>query len=647
MKKRTVFTLLAASTILLSSCDVAVANIKNPSDPFANINGSDIKVDSNTLQNIYDIVKEDGNFKSDIKTLLNVEIAKNYLGNFTMDKDGNIKLEGWDYALDSDGKTISVTDDDKLTFVKQHKAYWNWKDAGIKVTYEDIDDIKKENLEEYNNRINELKTIVKKQVVVTMFNNINSDSYKYNNRFYEVLYIKGLVDNLNTIYKIDGTPFTLSEIYVAYDELEDLDYEVTTTESNDGEFSQGISIDNRFEPNKDIENIISGDTPLLHIEHYYEFINMTIMPTIMTNLLTEQYILENQYAAIGRTQQRLIEFIKIEDNTQKNAYNLLRNYGSSYLSSMSKDDSLNLDIVAKAWMGIPSDLNNEDNAKSKEIAQKTFGNITGEWQNKQVLIPKKDGTPLEALEKDDADYENNFTLVDGKKVYAPTYIDGHAYDYYKYYKNSEFGDLIRDYSTLTTNPDTNNIANYESFTNMNGKIYTPEKGLEIKTEKIRVQDYTTYGWGTKTDYSSLPSDVQDQLFSYGLVSEFDQLETTTEKADGRYLKTFTPGGITFLKKKTYDLFDPYDSIIWESDGNYYLIAVYDYISPSKTTSDGESTQEEMKVIENYAREVGYKIASGTTYTSDALEYYVENADLVYFDQEVYNYFEEQFPDLFK
>ena len=630
MKKRNIVNslALAASLVLIASCDVAHAPISNGTDKGYSYTGYTAAVDKDTLQDLYDIVREDSSFSSEIASMLNYEIAKNYVGNYTINSNGEIELEGWDYVLDEYGtRQTNVTNEQKIAFIQNHQMYWNWVDAGIRITYEDAEDVTASQLSTYEGRINSYKELIKKEIVITMFDNINSSAYKYNSAFYEILYVQSLMDSLNVIYSVDGTTtLKLADIYSQVEALEEIDYEVGDNHvSANGEFTQGVFIDSSYDPNKDTSNIIDGNEPLLHLEHYTQYINSTIVPGIINNLLTEQYILRNQYAAIGRTQQRKIEYIQIANNEDNDAYSLLRSYARNSIdgSTVVTEDNLDFSPAATAWMGIPEDLDQADNADAKAIAGETFGNVSTEWQNSQVVLTD----------------ENRNSV---------TYIDGTPNNGYTYYDGSVYGDLIGDYSTLTTNPNTNNETNYDTFTNINSKIYSPKEGLQIKTNEIRVEDYTRYGWGTSSDYSDLPSAVTDRLFSASIINELNNAQTAGQSSaiDWNYLKSFAAGGVTFLKKSSYNLWDPYDSIIWNSDNTYYIVAIYDYITPSKLTSDDSTTASDFLEIEQYAIDVGYEIASGSTFTSSAIEYFIEESALTYFDQDVFDYFVSTYPGLF-
>lgn len=620
LNKKLLISFVGLSSILLTSCTTAVATLSNGDEPFAN---TKIEVEGNELSEIYKIIREDSSYNSDLKTLLNYEIAKNYLGTYSINASGEIELEEWDNA----------TNVEKVEFVKTHKAYWNWENASIVVQFEDINSISEANLAKYEERVASFKSLIKQQIIEKMFSNINSTSYKVNNKFFEALYAKSLIDNLNTIYKLDGSAFTIQEIYDEAELLEDAKYLVTTPISSSNEFTQGVIINNTYDVERDADVIINGNKEanipqLIHIEHYIDYINLNTLPSIMTTLLTEQYILENQYSSIGRTQQRKIEYVSISDNDQKSAYSLMKSYAANYLSKEDlTPETLDLDIVVNAWKGIPSDLTEIE----KTIAVETFGDLSTDWQNTTVLLPRR------------SSYSTDDEYKEALSKYS--YIDGTPTDGYSYYKYSEYGNLIADYSTLTTNPKTNNETNYTKFTSINDDYVSPEEGLEILTDEIRAEDNITYGWGTKTDYSSLPSAIKDKLYSYGILSEISSSKDKDSAFDWQYLKSYN-GKVSFLKKDNSLINDDYDSIIWSDSNTYYIVIVYDYVSPSQLTTTANSTEEDLDEIESYARDVGYQVASGSTYTNDALEYYIEHSDIAFFDQDVYDYFVTQFPDIF-
>ena len=44
--------------------------------------------------------------------------------------------------------------------------------------------------------------------------------------------------------------------------------------------------------------------------------------------------------------------------------------------------------------------------------------------------------------------------------------------------------------------------------------------------------------------------------------------------------------------------------------------------------------------------MGYTLASGSTYTSNAVTYFLKKSNINYYDQSVYDYFKSTYPSLF-
>ena len=266
------------------------------------------------------------------------------------------------------------------------------------------------------------------------------------------------------------------------------------------------------------------------------------MPTIQNTLLVEQYMIENQYPTIGITQQRKIEYIEISDNDDKKAKSLLTNFVLDYAKNVEANQTLDFSVASRAWKGILNNAEYTLGTHEKNIAEKTFGVSTNENPNVNITA-------------------------------SGTYVEGEAKNAYSYYKGSKYASLIKDYSKLTTNPLTNDSSLYSSFTTINSRSYSPKEGLKIKTDSLAAENYVTQKWGTKSDFSGLPSDITSKLFSFGIIREIADSKTSTTPIDRQYLKQFKAGGVSFLKKDTYTTTNEADSIIWEDSGKFYIVAV--------------------------------------------------------------------------
>ncbi len=602
MKKGKIALLALSSALLLSGCGKVSAELSNPDDPIVvKDDGTTVEVDNNTIKYIFDQIKNGDNYTTSVRDILTEAIAKAYVGDYRVDDNGQVYIEGLDLENDQ-----SVFD-----FVSNHKFYWNWVSTGSRVEYEE--EVSMSNVEEYRERIASYINLVQKEIVKSLYDEAVVAAYMKNNKFYEVLYAKSIYEQMFTVYNENGTSVQPEILY----ETPDFKNESNRETFENAGFTFGTLVTRDYDPESDYQAIISGDTQLLHLYHYVDYINVQIMPDIISNLLTQSYIYERQYQSIGRTQARKVNFVRIQDNDKNNAEELVRLFIEEYVSQQNEKE-IDYTALIEAWNGDYNELNSENSSldnETKELASSLAEDVFG--------------TPSNVIESEFA-----------------SYIDGKTGDDYLYYDGSLYGDLINDYSYLTNNPNTNDSTLYEEFTSLDGVSYSPEEGLAERTKALKIDDYVTNEWGTSSDFNLGDTNIVTQLFSYGLATEF---ETATDPdtpyiVDGYYLKQFVKGGPTFLKKRTYT--NEFDSVLWSYEDSYYVIEVVDQVSLDTLALSADATSEERSAIENYAREIGYTVASDGTYTQNALLYYLEQSNINYYDQDVYDYFESEFPDLF-
>ena len=90
-----------------------------------------------------------------------------------------------------------------------------------------------------------------------------------------------------------------------------------------------------------------------------------------------------------------------------------------------------------------------------------------------------------------------------------------------------------------------------------------------------------------------------------------------------------------------------ESILWKDGDNYYIVEIEDIVTPSLVSFAETGLTNDQKVErENKARTIGYTLASGDTYRTNAITYYLEQCNINYHDQDVYDYFNTTYPDLF-
>ncbi len=357
------------------------------------------------------------------------------------------------------------------------------------------------------------------------------------------------------------------------------------------------------------------------------------MPTIMKNLLVEQYILEESYNSIGGTNSRKVNYISIANNADKDGDKFFKNFVTTYFTGNSKEDlelstTDKFSVATNAWKGIPSEIN----GKVESLATSVFGEATNE-------------NPSAGL---DGHRDSNESTKP-----EDTYIQKYKTKQLDYYKNTPYADLIEEYSTITNDISTNNSTNYDKFTTIDSNSYEPIVGLSIQEDALKVTDYTTYGWQT-SESSALPDDIKNVLFSYGFINEWNAAtETADDKAFlGTYLYEVGTTGKYLLKTAKYN--DSVDSVLWQNGGNYYVVEIEDIITAGSTQiygTDSEATlqqsQAEKFEIEEKSRDIAYTLASGTTFTTNAMIFYLEQCNINYHDQDVYDYFATTYPRLFE
>lgn len=628
MKKKALLLTLATSTLLLSSCGKISAEFPNENDPLTN---STIELDHNTLKVIYDSIKNSDSYESDVSSILTAAIAKEVIGDFSLvaDETNGYRIVLIGYDVKEDGS--ATTDAEKTAFIESHPAYNNWEVSGYRLTLSE----EAPTTEQFNARLGSIRNIIESQIITSIWNEANASDYKRNNRFYEVLFARHVYEQLYTVdipaSELTGT--TLEEVLYKnptytnhYNEGNGEFYGFNDTVEDFHGLTNGVLIDGTYDTTtKDGREKIKE---VLHINYYLDYINNTILPGIIENLLVEQYIFEQQYTAIGNTQSRKVNYISITDNSEKDANAFLSSFIKDYIISTNetnKDLSIDekFDIASTAWKGIDFEI--AQNASAKDMADDRFG-------------PSTTKNPSNGL--DGHNGANSY------ESYYATYDSAEANEkYFKYYENTEFADLVEQYSTLTNDPDTNNATNYATFTTIDSHNYDPVVGFTIKTDELIVKDFTTSGWQTR-DASSLPDAIKNKLYSFSFVNEWNSTLETNDPFKGTYIYQDPVTQKSYLRKDSFSTTE--DSLLWNDGDNYYIVEIEDIVTPSlvSITNDSEQSQDEKVKRENKARTIGYSLASSDTYTTNAITYYLEQCNINYHDQDVYDYFNTTYPDLF-
>ena len=593
-KKLVVLALSAIGLLGLGACSEVIAKPTNYSDPLITVEGYENKIYNNELSVVYDKIRE-GSIGDDVLNELLYSYAITTFGYYDefvspAPAEGTITLKAA-YL------NIIANDADKSTakaFIDAHKAYWTLDEDGNRVTDQDGEFA----------RVQAKWETIEDRIAESLYTAISGSTYIERNIFSEKAYLRGLVAGLEDVQDPEDKEKAYFEGI--------LDPEVEARDVFIKEVEEGV------------------EKGFLHREYYqsesHHYVEKKIIPTIFRQLLNEQYLLDETYNTLGRSYARKVNIIKIADNT---------NYPKA-------SDYLMKQLVKQ--------INEEPNATTiKDSTNKanldTFKLYASLYVGSNLTDEQKDliaNTDLKDVFKNDT---------------HPTYYTG-----------TEYGDLMDQYNKVYQegNPATFDTSAESTFTD-SGK-YTKETGLELKTRELELKDYTTEGWFIKNGgLTDLPDSIRNRLFNIGVANGVK--ETTEEQAEAeRWIrendawKYVVPAeespyvarinGKNYLKTaSSVDGSDPENDILHydSSTSTYYVVQIEEAASSSKLSKKSDHSYAELRnktAMEEIVNEITKVVGTGESYSTLATKYFLEKMEIEYHDDVVYDYFKENYPELF-
>ena len=424
---------------------------------------------------------------------------------------------------------------------------------------------------------------IEERIAERMHKEIASGSYSERNLFSEKDYLVNLYSGLNNV----ANPFTS---------------EVTTT--NEGKiispdvepkdvFKEGLLNRNYYQTNYDVN--VADD------ENGYTYVEDAIIPKIYQELLVEQYLLDETYNTLGRSYAREVNIVSIKSNDE---YPL----AASYLVNYFVEEVINVE--------------------GKEVGLAELKQLSNAWK----------GVDLTSVEEEYLVKSKGFTTqtIGGETVYLGT----------------EYGDLMEDYAKITDNPLTTDTSIESSFTNNNS--YSKEVGLEIKSNEVALKDHTENGWYIKNGgLTNLPEAIRTRLFNIGVANALDN-EETLDRFDANFKASEESPYIANINGACYlkvaetqgSETSATDILHYDADSKtYYIIQVVNATSTSKLSKESSNAYD-TDVMEGIVNDVVRVVANNESYKTLATEHWLEEAGLEYHDTVVYDYFKENYPDLF-
>ena len=639
-----------------ASSDPIYAKPGNYDDPVITID-EDGDIHNNILSVIYDSI-HDGSLPSDVLEKAMYKFAESVFGVYnevTANGADVITLKAAYNDAKSNGDNFIVKE-----FIRKHKAYWNYNDKGVHVD-SDNEDTPYEDDENFEPCSAEIANVIGKwdaienRIAEAMYTKALGGSYTEKNLFDESKFIKSLVEAGE---KVDGDtkPTDMKPVFVPYTvEKEDI-FKPFTVKDPDGEYSMHILHRELYQTSIDsTKEIIVA-----------EYIEDEVIPTIYSDLLIEQYLLEEDVQAIRNSKARKINVIKIEkyanftNNAQKLVNHLIDEIYTTNVPTTKIET--NQQTIEDRYT---------DMFKKYAAISKGLYDEIAATEGAMDIITALQATSSDTYEAN-ADYE----------------YDGYTY---KSFKNTTYGDLVDEFKKLTTaikdkNYDDFDKSMYDSYTS-NGST-TVTEGMIQKTLAITQTESITKGWFTSSKTPSLDSNgtINKNLFTLSVADkkievkadategdeQYDKLAATDRfvKKDGvfalrkdengnykwsedehKYLCSIN--GAYFLKfRDQYAGDDPRKDIVYDDGNAYYIVQVLEAVKDSKLRNATDSPKSSYAVtrgadvlhdaIDNISKILG----ETGNYATVSKNHWLKKMNITYHDQVVYDYFKANYPDLF-
>lgn len=619
-----------SAAFILAACDPISAVPAHYDDPIVTKNdGSKITDDENMTGKIYDAIATDRNTK--IVSDLLEEVALGRYGTYKEICDSSVSRDEMIKYVNKYAKVFHRADDDKLTGVNKDDIY----EQRFINFYNDVMD-----------RINEV-----------FYNEITSGSYN------------------DEEGRFDEVKFFLAH----YHEF----YEISYPKEEDGSYKA-----HKFFVTNEVTkktNFFDEEEPFHLIGTYSNpgkrgYIEEKVFPQILKDKLVEEYVLNNNYASLGRAYARKVNYIKVSyEKDDVMAWDMMQNFANEYINKVNTEHpevNCNFEIVAKAMKGF------------NKVG--SFEGSTGGIQT------------FEAASADDkvAEAAKNLlatTLPTGEKI---TITGGSHYkinddvlipDGSTFYKETKIGQLVDSYEKAIRAeqsgrfPIASEKAELDKFTSGDK---SKEYGLREKLISLAKEDYTTDGWFVKNGgLSELPAALRDRLFNINVANKLDDrslvyeedIATPTKVGDvwhyplGTYEKEVEDGEIgTTLKRLPYlrnvngtkfvlpakaPKFDPLNknSFIHEDKSGkaIYIVAVDEAPSTPKLNLESATsysklpdTKDNFFKTEELARAVAKVLGTKDSYIKDAYTEILKGYNFTFYETSLYEHFKSEYPDLF-
>ncbi len=661
-----------------SSSDEVKSHPSNYNDPIIKIDDETEEIHNNIIKIIADQY-HDGDLPSKTLDKVLYRYAQSIYGAYNKvtlsDGDTSTTLkEAARIAEQVNENSASKEEIEKLyAFIRSHKVYWAYNNKGEHVNDNDPDPEKwtpvtddkafvpcKSEITRVSSRYEDIE----KRIAENMYSKISSGTYTSKHFFKEKDFVKSLYEAGQSVIKYNHESVeSVKPLIIDYTVEDD---EVFEKEVKVGEETKVINILHRefYQTNYGLSQ--EEDEGAIQ----YHYIEKEVVPQIYSDLLIEQYLLDEESNSVKQSRARLINVIKIEK------------YSSFHINA----DLLVKELVKEIYSHAPTgdyyayvDENHSNNPYF-EIFEK-YEEIS---KGLKVYDPS---TVTLVTDESSADYwkaEQIIARIHESRSDAFKYAKKQGKEYYE---NTTYGDLVEDYDEFLSAKSFEEIDTSlrNKFTS-NGTV-TPEEGFDQERISLSQVEAITKGWYVQKNGPSLDGNgtIKTNLFQLGVANNKLEAKNATDPilqwkpanenkgllaATDRYTKESgtweirkekaadenkylcSINGAYFLKfEGNYAGSDYINDIVYDDGSAYYICQVIEAAKDVKlrnSESTGSyATSRGLEFLNAVTSEITTKVAETGSYSSLSKEYWLKKMDIKYHDQSVYDYFKSNYPDLFE
>ena len=591
-----------SSAFVLASCDNVTAMPANYETPIINKGDVAFDDDANKLGEIYDALASNKNEK--VVSALLEKIAEKEFGTYKELKECFSKNEKGEYVLDETKGKAHIEayahefkqDDDAKVAEKKGTTELAVQLSRLQYFFEDL-----------NDRINKV-----------IFDEISSDTYRdtiNKTEFLEEKYARAKREDNYDIKGFDDdgkATIDFKEVFVDSDFIEE-----------------------------NVRNYLTDFE-----ETYEDYITKKIIADVYKDKLVEEYIIDNNYSALGRAYGREVNYVKISYSSEdpNTAYRLATLFTEKYLDN--------------------------DSAKGKDISYTALVNWIKGFEGVGTHVV--DTVTYPVIKPLSTEYETDLDKIYGEKVKFEGVCEktGEVYDASKglenygfsssftYYEKTKLGEILKNYQKAVVGEATrfassDDVAQYDAFTS-NGK-QSKEQGLMQQITDLALDKSNNFedsGWFVKNDSEgklSLPDEIKNRLFNIKVSNDFGKEgweyvkdESYFKEVKGHYY--LTPASASDAK---------YNFVLRDTSGSaLYVVEILEAPSTSKLNKDSDKSYLNDPAAEGFkteaiARQIAKLLGTKDTYTTNAYTSYLKLYTFVYHDTSVYDYLKETYPNLFE